>query len=304
MKKKSKDDDQLFLNLGSPPDDGPTENGPGRAEPPDTESGRAEPAEPAPRESVEREPVFSPLNLKKAVLGWLMTRESPPSGFAVDVPTRISKHKADVASFRSAPGKKGILSPIETIVVETRGERGFCWPECSGHEEILKQLRGHKDRLKAVQAEIREREPSLRDNDGLFDEYESWDYSKSSNKEYHILRREIEDLEHSLYKGSKFERIRASGTADLLYLATPEGMIQESELANGWGLIYVSPSLKCKVIKEAEFRDCPPENRFHLAQNIAAAARKMVLFSLGAVVHGKGDIEFLPPPRRRRPIAE
>jgi hypothetical protein len=146
------------------------------------------------------------------------------------------------------------------------------------------------------------KEPHLKDANFLFPEIERWDYMASSDKEYRKTLKRIETLERAVNNGSRFERIRQAKVANELYLAVPEGAIKPEELADGWGLLYVSPTLEATVVREAEAWDCPEENMMHLAQNVAASALRDVLFSHGVHLAADGSISIIKPPRRRRPL--
>ncbi|MFZ2656945.1 MAG: hypothetical protein WAX69_18575 [Victivallales bacterium] len=240
---------------------------------------------------------LQPLELKRAALGWIVTQK--PDAVGVKVPTRISKYCADVAAFWSV-GKRGKLIPKKTLIIETRNNRKECWPDCSKHEGLLAQLKGAKELKRAIEAKIRKDEPALKDTDNLFNEYESWRYKESRNKEYHKCLKEIDKLERAVYNGSFFEQLRRAEVADYLYLAVPEGTVHSDELADSWGLIYIKPDLSAELIKSAEFWDCPIEKKIHLAQNIAITCRKSLLFSLGIRENAGGKPVFTPIPHRRR----
>lgn len=244
--------------------------------------------------------ILPPMGLRRAVLGWLIPQN--PTGIGVLVPTRILRFQADVAAFWSLPNKKKgkHLSPCKTTIVEIRNDREHCWPDCSKHEELLRLLKEKKEMRKSLEASIRKNEPGLKDNDNLFNEYESWHYEESRNKNYHKCCRQIEEMEHSLYRGSRFEQIRRAHVADYLYLAVPAGTVHPYELADGWGLIEVYPDMKTALIKNAENWNCPEANRIHLIQNIAMACKKSLLFSHGIYENAKGSPVFSPVPRRRR----
>ncbi len=240
---------------------------------------------------------YKPLELKRAALGWLVTQK--PDAIGVMVPTRISKYCADIAAFWSV-GKRGKLLPKKTLIIETRNNREECWPDCSRHEGLLNQLKEAKELKREIEAKIRRNEPGLKDTDNLFNEYESWRYKESKNREYHRCLKEIDKLERAVYNGSFFEQLRRAEVADYLYLAVPEDTVHADELADSWGLIYVKPDLSAELVKTAEFWDCPVERKMHLAQNIAITCRKSILFSMG-IREGASSIPFFTPiPHRRR----
>lgn len=246
------------------------------------------------------------LLLQRAVLRWL-EETSSPTGSALDVVTRISRLRADVAAFWSVPmrnpneeGPTQLLTPDRTVIVQCHVEREECWPDCIRSREILPQLRQLKTELQETESRIREEEPGLRDNNALFEEYAEWRYEKTANREYHQLKRAIEKMEHGLYHGTKFERIRSAQLADRLYLAVPAGVVEEKELADGWGLIWIEDDLSVRVVAEPEDRACLPLNRMHLVQNIAAAAKNSELLCRGIHQTGEGTVVLTRPLTRRR----
>jgi hypothetical protein len=241
-------------------------------------------------------PPLKPFELKQAILGWMVTLA--PSGIGVQVPTRISKYQVDVAAFWSAPEKQ-LLKPERTMIVEIRDDREQCWPDCGDSDKLLRKLREKKEQKAALEAVIRVSEPGLKESDSLFDEYESWNYTASVNQEYQRCLKQIEKIQRSLYKGSRFEQIRRGHVADMLYLAVPAGEVHADELAEGWGLLYIDSRHNVAEIKKAELQEPPESNRLHLIQGLAAAAMKNVLFAYG-VRESDGKATFSPPPRRRK----
>lgn len=245
--------------------------------------------------------------LQRAVVRWLCERTPAPTGLALNVVTRVSRLRADIGAFWSRPvrnhheeGPAQILIPERTALVQCHLEREECWPDCTKSAGILPKLKAHKDELIAVEAEIRRREPGLKDTNTLFEEYAEWRYELSNNRDYHRLKLDIERMEHGLYHGTKFERIRSAQLADRLYLAVPSGVVDPGELADGWGLLWVEPDLTVREMISPEERNCLPSNRTHLVQNIAAAATRSVLFAYGLNRATTGGLVFVKPPRAHR----
>jgi hypothetical protein len=236
--------------------------------------------------------------IKRAVLGWTITQK--PTGLGEKVPTRFSRYQADIAAFWSVPRKK-MLHPARTVIVELRNHREKCWPDCSNKDELLPKLKLLKEQKHIFEAEIRRTEPELRDSDTLFDEFDLWDYDKSKNTEYQKCRKQIEQTEHALYTGSRFEQIRCAHVANELYLAVPENAVHPHELADGWGLLYIGDNFEVTVEKPAAIRDCPEINKFHLIQKIASSNVKSALFANGITISGTGNPVYTPLPHRRRP---
>jgi len=241
-------------------------------------------------------PTLTPRRMKQAVLQWLARQN--PSGIATKVATRISKYQVDVAAFWSVPA--GNRRRIEkTVLIEIRHDRDHCWPDCSNRETILKKLRELKTQKSSLEKLIEKTEPHLKASDTLFEEYQCWDYEKSHNADYHKCLNNIEDLQHSLYKGSRLELIRQSHTADFIYIAFPEGTIHSDELLDGIGLLAIKNNLEIEEIKTPDALVCKTESRNHIVQNIAIACQKNSLFAHGVNL-AKDKIFITNPPRRRR----
>jgi len=239
-----------------------------------------------------------PLDMRRAVLGWVARQQ--PAGIGVLVPTRIAKYQADVAAFWVEAGRQQLLRPSRTLAVEIRRDREQCWPDCSRHQELLPRLKELKQERARLEEWIREHEPHLQDSDNLFSEYGSWRYAATANPDYPRCLRRIEETEHALYRGSRFEQIRRARVADLLYLAVPAGTVHADELADGWGLLEIAPDLSVSETRAAESWECPTERRLHLVQNVAMTCRESLLFAHGIRVGADGVLMFTPVPHRRR----
>lgn len=243
--------------------------------------------------------------VRRAALRWLV-EEGQPSGVGMDVITRIHRIRADLAAFWSRPtanarheGPDRVLSPVRTVIVQCYAEREACWPDCADSSDAAPKLAELRAKQENIEADIREREPELRDANSLFEEFADWHYDRSQNPRYHSVRRDIETVEHALYAGTRFERIREAALADELWLAVPAHVLEPDELADGWGLLWVHSSLDVEIKREPMSRECLPENRMHLVQNIAAADMASVLFANGLRPTRRG-VRFVKPARGHR----
>jgi hypothetical protein len=256
----------------------------------------------------ERKASRQRFELRRASLKWLL-ETGRPTAAALDVVTRISKFRADIAAFWSQPvrnvldeGPNQILRPVRTAIVQCCLTRAECWPDCVRSQELLPKLCQLKEQAQEAEAEIRRNEPELRDGAALFEEYAVWRYEDTANPEYHRLRRAIAKTEHAIYRGSQFERIRQAALADQLYLAVPEGLILPRELADGWGLLWIRNDMQVTVAQSPETRNCLDANRMHLVQNMAAASADTMRCLIGLQAHADGRHSFVQPPRlHRRP---
>lgn len=261
--------------------------------------------QPTEREADDGAADHSRRGLRRAVLAWLALDD--PSGLATDVPTRISRHRTDVAAFWSRPGRHAagagpgrVLRPYRTAIVECRLTRNACWPDCHNASTLSPQLLKLRQDKRRRETQIRTREPELRGNDMLFDEYTEWQYDRSRDRAYHELCRRLQQLEAALYRGTRFEGLMKARLADRCYLAVPTGTVEPHELADGWGLLWVDGGRQVQVVAPAREEPCPDENRLHLVQHVAGAAQSSVLFANGIGRQGRRAL-FLPLPRRRRP---
>ena len=143
-------------------------------------------------------------------------------------------------------------------------------------------------------------EPYLRAEDELFDEFRSYDYSRSVNKDYHKLCRRIASLQQSLYKGTRMEQLAKADVADYLVIAVPENLLTLEEIPDDWGLWYIMPDRSVREIQSPARQECSEASRIHLAQNIGRAALNNVLFANGIKLLYNNKARFTRPPKARR----
>lgn len=239
--------------------------------------------------------------LRQAVLGFLAARGA--SALAAEVRLhRLRGILGAAATVIEPAGKKRLNRAKSVTVVEFYTDRSACLPDCADHDSMLEKLRELEQRKLEFEAAIRRDEPYLKISGDLFADGEcaNYDYRASKIHPYAALLRTIERSRHNLFRGSRMENIRRANSADFLYLAVPENLVEPHELAPGWGLIYVMDDLSCVVAAEAP---CQREYvsdaaRNHLALNIARAAMDNVMLANG--VRFTGEVEFFAIPRRRR----
>ena len=233
----------------------------------------------------------------QAVLAYLA--QSDASGAALQVPCRLKKFQADVAAYYSCYRKR--INHLErTLVVDVYTERKQCLPESAGRAAMLDELADLREKRSAMEQQIRIDEPDLWVEEELFDEFRTFDYSRSTNKEYHKLCRRIASLQQSLYKGTRMEQLARADVADYLVMAVPEGMLCEKEIPDNWGLWYILPDKSVKVVVNPALQECSSESRLHLVQNIGHAALHCVLFANGVKIKSNNKASFTRPPRARR----
>ena len=233
----------------------------------------------------------------QSVLAYLA--QTGVSGAALQVPCRMKKFKADVAGYYSCYEKR--LNKIEsTIAIDIYTKRCQCLPECAGQKAVLAELIELRQQRTAMEEVIRVEEPYLRAEDELFDEFRSYDYSRSVNKDYHKLCRRIASLQQSLYKGTRMEQLAKADVADYLVIAVPENLLTLEEIPDDWGLWYIMPDRSVREIQAPARQECSEASRIHLAQNIGRAALNNVLFANGIKLLYNNKARFTRPPKARR----
>ena len=247
-------------------------------------------ADTAPRALSEHE-------LYQAVLAHLVKLGAAST--ALHVPCRQRKFKAPVAAYFSEyKGKHHRLSG--TAVVDIYSKRCQCLPDCAGSVAVARELVELKQQRSVMEEAIRIAEPHLRAEDELFDDFRSYNYAQSSNKDYHKLCRRIASLEQSLYKGTRMEQLAKAAVADQLIIAVPENLITAEEMPDSWGVWYIMPDKSIREVKAPEKQECSDASRLHLMQNIGHAALSSVLFVNGIKFRSDGKVRFTRPPRARR----
>jgi len=222
-----------------------------------------------------------------------------PDAIAASVSVRRCRYPVAAAGFwRGENGRAREVVRTVAVVLADRPDNCFC--ECVDQKAMLDAIHAMRDEKERIEGEIRVNEPELASKDDLFGEFRSWDYASSKNPAYRKLRSKLEKLQHSLYQGSRLERIRRAAVADLCYLAVPAGLVAPDEIEAGWGLVYLNADRSFTMLRDAELQEnVEPRGRRLLAQNIAVAATAAVLFQSGVDWDGE-TVSFRRPPRRRQ----
>lgn len=222
-----------------------------------------------------------------------------PFAAAVSVPVRGRRFAVNCAGFwRAESGRSRRVTKTAVVVMYDRMEA--CFADCSGREEHLRRIAELQSRREALEAHIRRTEPHLAETDDLFSDFRTYDYRRSSNREYHQVRRELALEARILGQGGRLARIIEANAADLCYLAIPVGLIPSDAVLPGWGVVELSPDRTFRIVREAEIQPAvTPEGRLALALNIAGAAAADARFAAGIELGRCGRIRLRRPPRRR-----
>lgn len=178
------------------------------------------------------------LDLKRAALRWAYR-----NGFtcaAMEVRALRSNFRCDVVACtpRSKGGDGGASADGVSAIFECKQSRSdflnHSFSE-SGRAAELKALTKRKRRLEELLAV---HHPTLREGGSLFPEFDAVIGVKSlGHAGYRRLCREIERLQRGLFERSKFSRLIRYRSANLCYLVAREGIFQEHEVPEGWGVL-------------------------------------------------------------------
>ena len=236
--------------------------------------------------------------MEQAVLAFLLSLH--PDAVARNVPTRNAKYRATAAGFwKHSRPKGGVVT--KTALVMMYDDIGNCFSDCEGREERLKKISELQTKKELLEADIRKNEPHLAAADDLFSEFRTWDYMSSANPEYRKICRQLTKELETLSQGSKLERIRKAGVADLCYLAAPAELLIPELIPSEWGIVGLNAtSPRFTLIREAELQpDITPALRSGFAFNIGTAAANAVCFASGVDKDGT----LRRPPRKRGKLA-
>ena len=235
--------------------------------------------------------------LNRLALAFLCSQH--PFAAAANVPVRGRRFAVSCAGFwRSSGGRSRRVSRTAIVVMYDTPEA--CFADCSGREAHLERIAELQRRREAMEAEIRKNEPHLAESDDLFSDFRTYDYRRSSNREYHKLRHELAQEARILGQGGRLARIIEANAADLCYLAIPAGLIPCDAVLPTWGVVELHPDRSFEVVREAELQlAVTPEARLALALNVAGAAAADVRFAAGVDALRGGAIRLRRPPRRR-----
>lgn len=222
-----------------------------------------------------------------------------PFGAAAGVPVRGRRFAVSCAGFwRAESGRGRKVTKTAIVVMYDRPEE--CFADCVGRDEHLKRIAELQHRREVLEASIRRNEPHLAETDDLFSDFRTYDYRRSSNREYHQLRRELALEARILGQGGRLARIIEANAADLCYLAIPAGLIPSDAVLPTWGVVELAPDRSFRVVREPEIQPAVTvEARLALALNIAGAASAAARFTSGIELGRGGSIALRRPPRRR-----
>jgi len=221
-----------------------------------------------------------------------------PFAAACRVPLLGRRFAVNCAGFWRAENRSRRVTKTAVVLMYDRLDA--CFADCSGREAHLARIAELQSRREELEAQIRRDEPHLAETDDLFSDFRTYDYDRSSNREYHRLRRELALEARILGQGGRLARILEANAADLCYLAIPEGLMPSDAVLPTWGVVELGNDRTFRVLREPEVQlAVTPEARLALALNVAGAATPEVRFASGVELGRNGAVKLRRPPRRR-----
>ena len=221
-----------------------------------------------------------------------------PFAAACCVPLRGRRFAVNCAGFWRSEGRGRRITRTAVVLMYDRIDA--CFADCSGREAHLERVAELQKRREELEARIRCEEPHLAETDDLFSDFRTYDYRRSSNREYHRVRRELAQEARILGQGGRLARIVEANAADLCYLAIPEGLIPSDAVLPTWGVVELRSDCGFRVLREPDVQtSVTPEGRLALALNVAGAAAVSARFAGGVELRRGGIVGLRRPPRRR-----
>lgn len=208
--------------------------------------------------------------LKRAALFWAQQNGYTAAGLEIRTPA--SKFRADVAACK--PPKDG--EPGLSAVFECKQARSDFLKDRHALEENRERLAELTERRRKLERQLGIHHPSLRAGDALFQDYESVDLSSLKHAGYQQLLRELGQVRNRIFGKTKFDRMVRWRCANLFYLVAPPGLVELSELPEGWGLLTGQtdgdePVVELKLEQKPRLVEAPVERRLEMLQRIAVS---------------------------------
>lgn len=204
-------------------------------------------------------------DLKRAALLWAQQNGYTAAG--IEIRTPASRFRADVAACK--PPKAG--EPGLTAVFECKQSRSDFLKDHHALDENRERLAALSKRREKLERQLGVHHPSLRAGDALFQDYESVDLSSLNHDGYQRLMRELGQVQNRIFGKTKFDRMVRWRCANLFYLVAPDGLVDISELPEGWGMLAANEDGGFQLARKPRFVDAPPERRLELLHRIAVS---------------------------------
>jgi hypothetical protein len=154
---------------------------------------------------------------------------------AMEVRAPRSSYRVDVAGFRSDRSQQESI----VAVFECKRSREDLFRDNRRQSELKSSLLALQDRREKLESLLAVHHPSLRTSDSLFPEWATFDFAAIDHRGYHQTIQKIVRIQRQLLENTKFDLITRYRLANLHYLATTPGLLDNREVPLGWGLLEV-----------------------------------------------------------------
>jgi hypothetical protein len=154
---------------------------------------------------------------------------------AMEVRAPRSSYRVDVAGFRLDRKQKESI----VAVFECKQSREDLFRDNRRQSELKASLLALQDRREKLESLLAVHHPSLRTSDSLFPEWATFDFAAIDHRGYSQTIQKIVRIQRQLLENTKFDLITRYRFANLHYLATTPGLLDNREVPLGWGLLEV-----------------------------------------------------------------
>jgi hypothetical protein len=211
------------------------------------------------------------VELKRLALAWAQANGLAICAGEVRVPK--SGYRADVAACSRGADRR-------TAVFECKQARSDLLKDAHAEEATRQRLVELTERRRALEEMFTTHCPDLRRGDGLWPEFDTWDFSRLEHHAYRAVLAETETVQRRVIRGTKFSRMFRWRCADFLYLVVEDGIFAEAEVPAGWGLL-VRVGAELRLARVPVKLDSAEAQRLALLESIALAATRAAVRAAG-----------------------
>lgn len=212
--------------------------------------------------------------LKRLALAW--ARENGLVVCAGEVRVPKSGYRADVAACSCGSERR-------TAVFECKQARADLLKDAHAEADMRQRLAELTARRRSLEEMFTTHCPDLRRGDGLWPEFDTWDFERLEHQAYRAVLAELEQVQRRVIRGTKFSRMFRWRCADFLYLVVEEGIFAEAEIPAGWGLL-VRVGAELRLMRSPVSLDAAEAQRLALLESIALAATRAAMKAAGLAV--------------------
>ena len=225
--------------------------------------------------------------LKRLALEWALARRMMLGATEVRLPR--SGYRADVAT--ATP--RALSANAFTAVFECKVSRADFLRDSAPEAGAAETIQKLSERLLALRALIASHRPDLRRGEELFLEFDAFDLRGLRHETHDALEAELRVAQRKLYECTKFAKLGRWRAASLLYLVTEDGLVNSTELPDGWGLLVHRGEVLELAVKPC-LRDTTAEERVALVERIAAAVSSRERKAFGISIPSATDSKQSP----------